>query len=103
MSGQRVQRTPAFRRLPSSTSVDRGLFLPVDQECVGGGVQQFLRQRIPGQRLVPPEGAKPYAVTTVTLEQARAWIRGTKPLPGTDRRVFLTEVPDRELPRSMRP
>jgi hypothetical protein len=40
-------------------------------------------------------------VPTVTLDQARAWIRGTKPLPGTDRRVFLTEVPDRELPRSM--
>src|SRR5664279_1980001 len=40
-------------------------------------------------------------VTPVTLDQARAWIRGTKPLPGTDRRVFLTEVPDRELPRSM--
>ena len=26
-----------------------------------------------------------------------------EPLPGTDRRVFLTEVPDRVLPRSMRP
>src|SRR5450759_5574061 len=33
-------------------------------------------------------------VPTVTLDQARAWIRGTKPLPGTDRRVFLTEVLD---------
>jgi hypothetical protein len=41
----------------------------------------------PVHLLVPPEGAEPYAVTTVTLEQARAWIRGTKPLPGTDRRV----------------
>jgi len=60
----------------------------------------------PVHLLVPPEGAEPYAVTPVpkvTLDQARAWIRGTKPLPGTDRRVILTEVSDRELPRSMRP
>jgi len=42
-------------------------------------------------------------VPSVTLGQARAWMLGTKPLPGTDRRVFLTEVSDRELPRSMRP
>jgi hypothetical protein len=57
----------------------------------------------PVHLLMPPESAEPYAVTTVTLDPgpARAWIRGTKPLPGTDRRVFLTEVPDRQLPRSM--
>ena len=35
----------------------------------------------PVHLLVPPEGAEPYAVPTVTLDQARAWIRGTKPLP----------------------
>jgi transcriptional regulator with XRE-family HTH domain len=34
---------------------------------------------------------------TVTASGARAWLRGTDPLPGTDERIFRTEVPLSEL------
>ncbi|OEV03822.1 hypothetical protein AN219_37745 [Streptomyces nanshensis] len=50
--------------------------------------------------LVPLEDGQPYNVTpktTVDAKSARAWIRGSRPLPDMDVRVFRTEVPLQEL------
>lgn len=47
----------------------------------------------------PTEAASPYQVTpteTVTRAEARAWVRGMSALPGTDLRVFYSEVPAEE-------
>ncbi|GAA3617324.1 helix-turn-helix domain-containing protein [Streptomyces chitinivorans] len=54
----------------------------------------------PVHLLVPPDN-RPYQVTPNEAHRsgrARAWIRGEEPLPGTDRRIFRTEVPLDEMP-----
>ncbi len=59
----------------------------------------------PVHLLVPPEawdeqgGEVPYPITPTRAEQAstvREWVRGM-PLPGTDLRDFLSQVPEHEL------
>ncbi|MFB7647142.1 helix-turn-helix domain-containing protein [Streptomyces sp. NPDC056084] len=50
--------------------------------------------------LVPPTNDGPFHVTpveTVAPSAARAWLRGDRPLSGTDLRTFRTEVPLDEL------
>lgn len=50
--------------------------------------------------LVPPEEVG-YRVTPnepVAAGRVRSWIRGEEPLPGTDQRIFRSEVPLDELP-----
>lgn len=51
--------------------------------------------------LVPLEEVE-YRVTPETVAPAarvRAWVRGLEPLPGTDQRIFYTEVPLNEVQR----
>ncbi|MBZ9638004.1 helix-turn-helix domain-containing protein [Streptomyces sp. PSKA30] len=58
----------------------------------------------PVHLLVPLEDEHPYQVTpklTMPATRVRAWIRGQKPLPGTDLQIFYTEVPLDEV-RSVR-
>lgn len=38
---------------------------------------------------------------SVPASRARAWLRGVEPLPGTDQRIFRSEVPLDELPAPM--
>jgi transcriptional regulator with XRE-family HTH domain len=50
--------------------------------------------------LVPLDDERPYLVTPeerVSAGRARQWIRGTKPLAGTDLQIFWTEVPLNEV------
>src|SRR5664280_1467772 len=50
---------------------------------------------------IPPTGAEPYAVTpgiVVEPNSARAWVRGEKPLSGTDAHTFRTQAPADEAP-----
>jgi transcriptional regulator with XRE-family HTH domain len=57
----------------------------------------------PVHLLVPPTNEGAFQVTpgeACTATEARDWIRGDEPLPGTDLRVFRTEVPLSELGRS---
>lgn len=52
--------------------------------------------------LIPPTDEGTFYVTpveSVPPSEARAWLRGDEPLPGTDLRIFLTEVPLNELVR----
>lgn len=59
----------------------------------------FVLNVAPVHLLVPLED-RPYHVTPTRTEDARdvrAWVRGRSPLPGTDRRIFQTEVPLAEV------
>ncbi|MEU9557352.1 helix-turn-helix domain-containing protein [Streptomyces fumanus] len=54
----------------------------------------------PVHLLVPVEDEHPFLVTPnepVPAGRARPWVRGIVPLPGTDSRIFHTEVPLAEL------
>lgn len=54
----------------------------------------------PIHMLLPLDDAQPYQVTpneTLPAGRVRPWIRGIVPLPGTDARIFQTEVPLAEL------
>lgn len=54
----------------------------------------------PVHLLVPLDG-RPYQVTpneVLGADRVRSWICGDEPLPGTDRRIFRTEVPLDEAP-----
>lgn len=50
--------------------------------------------------LLLPVDDRPFMVTPTEIrpaERVRAWVRGEKPLPGTDLRIFHTEVPLEEV------
>lgn len=50
--------------------------------------------------LVPVEDEQLYQVTPLEVlpaHRVRPWVRGIVPLPGTDSRIFHTEVPLAEL------
>lgn len=54
----------------------------------------------PVHLLVPLEDEQPYQVTPTEVlpaHRVRPWVRGIVPLPGTDTRIFQTEVPLPEL------
>lgn len=57
----------------------------------------------PVNLLIPLSNKGTFPVTPaehVDVSEARAWIRGSKPLPNTDLRIFHTEVPLDELGQS---
>lgn len=54
----------------------------------------------PVHLLIPPDAGRyrPAPAVEYDAEAVRAWVRGATPLPGTDERVFRSEVPLAELP-----
>jgi hypothetical protein len=84
-------RRPSAARAARPVNVDQLLCLA------------FALSVAPVNLLVPLDDDEPYQITPGVHERAgiaRQWIRGHHPLPGTDRRVFYSQVPGGELERA---
>lgn len=83
--------------------IDRGTVSKIENGLRGVSLDEGLAiaaalDVAPVHLFLPREDGKQIAIgnIAVTAEQARAWFRGTTPLPGRDDKTFRTEVPESE-------